>query len=373
MIAASVACAAICVLSPPDALSPASTVDLEAAVAARDAGDFAKAIEILERLAARNPNDPVVLRLLGINYGHTGRYAEAMQALSRARSIAPADQDIALAIARVQLWSGNLDGAAQTIEEIARIDRGNIELPALVEAVERARLAPEIAPNRPTFAFSQSLSRTRFGGSGRDWYATSLSLALPVSTRTTLSVDLDREDRGAATDGRVLLRIDRRFERGSAYLAASATPDADFREDWSVRTGGEVLVTPKLTITSDLRYSDYGTARTISAEPGFRLSGNANQWTISLRSINLWDETDRHRNGWAVQGTLQTTHRLRLLVSGATYPDTEAGITRRLRSAFAGVVFNADDKTVVRATYEHEERRNSYIRDAIVIGVALRL
>lgn len=364
----------MCALALASPVLQAAEPDLTQAIAAREAGDFGRAIALLEQADRAKPDDPTILRLLGTSYAFVRRFDDAVVTLNRARALAPADQDIALALARAQLWSGDVDAATATARDIARSDPGNVELPVLAQAINRARNADPGFSTRPLIALTQSIASVRVGGGDRrEWYDTIATIAVPISPRATLSADLERESRGPIVDVRGQLRVDRRFSWGAAYVAASATANPDFREDWGLRAGGEIAVAPLLLLTGDVRYVDYGPTRVIAAEPGIRINSPSDRWAIALRSINLWDERDEHRNGWAVRGEVQPMARLRLIAGGATYPDTEAGITRRLRSAFAGGVLSLSEDVVIRATYEHENRRDSYVRNTGVVGISVRL
>jgi YaiO family outer membrane protein len=359
-------------IAAPVPVAPAQGVDLGPAIAARESGDFDRAIELLEAADRASPANPEILRLLGTSYAFARRYEPAIAALNRARALAPRDQDIALALARAYLWSGRIGPAAEIAAAIARDDPGNAELPVLSQAINRARNGePGFSP-RPLIALSQSIAHVRVGETRREWADTIVTLAVPLSPRTTISTDLERENRAGIVDVRGLVRLDRRFARGAAYVAVSATPDADFRERWGLRAGGEVAVAPMLMLTGDIRFTDFGRGQTVSAEPGVRLVSPSDRWSIAVRSINLWDERGDRRAGWAVRGEHQVGTRLRLIAGGATYPDTEAGITRRLRSAFGGAVLSVTDDVVVRATFEHEDRRDSYVRDTAAVGVSVR-
>jgi YaiO family outer membrane protein len=347
---------------------------LESALEARAAGDHAKAIALFEAADRERPNDPTILRLLGTGYAYVRRFEEAIAVLQRARAIAPRDQDIALALARAQLWSGAVDAAADTAEQIARDDTHNPELPVLAQAINRARNAdPGFAP-RPLVAVTKGLSWVRAdNGTGARWHDTIGTIAVPLAPRTTLSIELERESRTSLVDVRGQTRLDRRFDWGSAYIAAGATIEADFRERWGVRAGGEVAVAPMLQLTGDVRYAEFAAARVVAIDPGVRFTNPSDRWAIAVRSINLWDEQDEHRQGWALRGEFQAVPRLRLTAGGATYPDTEAGVTRRLRAAFGSVVFGLNERIVLRATFEHEDRRDSFVRNSGVIGISVRL
>jgi YaiO family outer membrane protein len=324
----------------------------EEAIAARKAGDFKRAIALLEYEDRTYPDNADTLRLLGTSYAFAGRSADAVRTLEQARALAPRDQDIALALARAYLWSGNLRQARTTADAIAAADPDNIELPAL----------------------TQGVSSVAIGGRSRTWYESIAALAVPVARSAMLSGEVDHESRAGTADTYLQVRADRRFGRaGSAYVSVSDTPKANFRERWGVRTGGEWNAAAQVTLTLDLRYADYSITDVVVVEPGVRLHTDDERYSLAAKSINLWGESGTHQNGWSVRGEAQPGDWARFFLGCATYPDTEAGITRRVRSVFSGALVPLTDRLELRVTYEHENRVQSYTRDSGIVGLSLRL
>lgn len=344
----------------------------ETAISAREAGDFGQAIALLSEADRIGPNNPTTLRLLGTTYAAARRYDEAIATLMRARSLAPRDQDIALALARAYLWARRYDEAEAVADEIAANNPDNTELPELETSIRRARRGERGADRLVSLGFSQSISRVLSFGARRTWYGSVATVAVPVAERVAVSGEIDREDRGLATDTRLQLRLDRDLGGVSVYLAASTTPNADFRERWGVRAGLDAGMSSLLTLVVDLRYADYGLTAVTAVEPGIRIHTADERLSLTLKSINLWGELDRHQSGWSLRTDGQVTPRLRLIAGGATYPDTEAGITRRVRSAFAGAAVGVGDAVSLRFTYEYEKRIASYRRNGATIGASIR-
>jgi len=371
--AATVAAAGLMMLAAP-ALAQAKPYAVDAAIAARNAHDFTRAIALLEQEDRAHPGDADTLRLLGTSYAYAGRYADAIRTLEHARTLAPRDQDIALALARAYLWSGDLRRARTTADAIAATDAGNAELPALTESIDRARAGDPSDARRPTVGLTQSISSVAISGRTRTWYETIATVAAPVAHSAALSSEVDRESRAGTVDTYLQLRADRRFGRaGSAYLAISGTPNADFRERWGARTGGEWNVATPLTLTLDLRYADYGVTDIVVVEPGAQIRTRDDRYSLAAKSINLFGKDGAHQSGWSVRGEAAPGHWARFFLGGATYPDTEAGITRRVRSAFAGALIPLTERLGLRLTYEHENRARSYTRDSGIVGLSLRL
>lgn len=358
----------------PAAAQAQSEGDLvSAAQAARTSGDNARAINLLEQARARTPDNPTVLRLLGSSYAFAHRYAEAIATLRQARSIAPHDQDIALALARAYLWSGDADAAEQVAQTIARDDPDNTELAALRTSIERARQPAQPARRPAVASLSQSVSAVRIGGASRTWYEAVVALGVPVGAGTTISGQVDRESRSGAIDTRMELRLDRRVNGlGGLWVAAATTPHADFRERWSVSGGGEAAITPVIAVTFDARYADYAATSVVVASPGLRIHDRDERLSLAVRQISLWADNDSYRSGWTLRGEAQAAPHLRIVAGGATYPDTEAGVTRQVRSGFAGLVADVAGRLTLRATYEHENRAQSYTRDSAILAASIR-
>lgn len=343
------------------------------AQAARAAGDNARSLDLLEQARAQSPQDPTVLRLLGSAYAFEHRYPQAIATLRQARKLAPRDQDIALALARAYLWSGNATAADNIAGEIAREDLGNVELPGLRRSIVRADRPARAPRHLATISFAQAISTVQVGGGNRTWYESVGALAVPVATGTTLSGQIDRESRAGPVDTRLELRLDQRIGKsGNIWIAAATTPHADFRELWSVSGGGETAINGAISLTFDLRYAEYSTTSVVVATPGLRLHTAEDRLSLAVRQISLWADNDHYRAGWSLRGEAQAAPHLRLVAGGATYPDTEAGVTRQVHSGFAGAILDIGDRLTLRATYEHENRNQSYTRDSAILAASWR-
>ena len=79
-----------------------------------------------------------------------------------------------------------------------------------------------------------------------------------------------------------------------------------------------------------------------------------------------------HQSGWSLRGEAQPVGSVRLFGGGATYPDAEAGITRRVRSVFAGATVPVGERLTLRLTVEHEVRVSSYTRNSAILGASWR-
>ena len=359
----------ICCFAQPT-LAQADDPRIGAALAARDAGRTAEAVTAFEMLVAERPDDPTFLRLLGSAYAAARRYNEAAVTLERAQRLAPADQDIALARARVELWAGRPARAREIAARIGRDQPGNPELDELDMAIQRTsseRSAINLSVN-------YGVARVALVGPNRTWRDASAAVDAAIGRGWILSADAERSDRQIATDTRLRARVDRRFgDRGGFSIGFAITPNADFRERWGLRAGGDVRILPSVVAMIDVRHADYGPSNITVLEPGLRLETRDGRYSVAMRSINLWDENGRYRSGWSARLDAASSERLALFAGAATYPDTEAGITRRVDSVYAGAGIAVSGKLSLRLTGEYERRAQSYRRTGVSIGLRWRL
>lgn len=339
-----------------------------AAISARNAGRIGEAIAALQQLAADHPTDAAILRLLASCYAAEHHYAEADTTLVRARRLAPDDRDIMLAQANLALWSGKLGQARAIADAIERIEPNNPELAGLRAAIRRARPARQIG-----ISLTQSLSTVTLAAGHQTWRESAVALDLPVTEGGRMTLEVQRSDREFAIDTGFGVRFDQRIGTGTSFYAAvAATPHPQFQEQWGFRAGGETKVGRGIFVTLDGRYAQYPTAHVEALEPGLRLEEAGGRFALSLRSINLWDETGRHRNGWAARSDFRPSERIGLFAGVATYPDTEAGVTRRVRSAFGGLIFALNGAIDLRLSADHEDRLGSYKRTGASLGLHWR-
>ena len=335
-------------------------------------GDHAAAIATLEDARARWPNDPEILRLLGSAYAFARRYPEAIATLRAASTLAPDDLDIRAALARASLWSGDRDAARAELAAIENRNPGNAEAAAIRAQLDQPQVA-ETRPRSGIFA-NQGVARVSLdNGRDRTWWTTSFGVFASVSNATTLSLEAEREDRDIAVDTRIAARIDQQFAPGwRGHLTAAVTPQADFRERWSVSGGVEADIGSNLTLLLDARHARYRTIDATSVEPGIRYRVPALRTSATVRMINLWDEQGEHRSGWSARLDSETSGGTQLFGGVASYPDTEAGITRQVRAAFAGAAIPVSARLTLRASGEYERRVDTYTRKGLSLGLQLR-
>lgn len=364
--------AALClIIAPSAARAQVQDERFDEAIAARNAGDFGRAIELIEDIDSKYPNDPTALRLLGSARAANGDYLLAITTLERARLLAPHDQDIALALSRAMIWSGRLNDAEAIADQIGLVQPDNVELPELRRSIDRTRRDP--GSRRSRIAFGYTRSWVNIGNAKRDWTEAVVAMDAPIGARTTVAGELDVENRAGTADTRFAGRIDHRLASGVAiFVAGSVTANPAFREDWSLRAGGEAPLLANVALTIAVRHADYGSSNVTVFEPGIRIQSANGRASATLQSINLWAEGNDYQSGWSVRSDVEIWHAWVLSAGAATYPDTEAGQTRRVRSFFGAVTAPLSERLNVRFGADYEKRIGSYRRTGVTLGVTWR-
>lgn len=104
-------------IDPKDRIAIANT--LHKAVIAVEDGAFAKAIPMLERVTASEPNIPLAQLQLGVAYARQRQYARAVPTLKKAVALQPTDMFAHYELAVGMYETGDLRGAAREFELVA--------------------------------------------------------------------------------------------------------------------------------------------------------------------------------------------------------------------------------------------------------------
>lgn len=344
--------------------------DRTSAQVAYEAGDFAMARRILEALVAASPQDPDLLRRLAAAQAADGDLTAAQKSIDAALSLAPGDPDIQLARANILLWRGNFPEARASAAELARQRPdypGLSDLDAAVGTAERAaRLRLQSA------AVGASLSQARFASGGETaWSVQQAAVVLGWDEGKRASFEIEREDRGAV-DTRLSGRIDWPADDHALYLSASATPAADFREDWSLGGGGEVRISERTRLLAGLRYAAYSGDDVGILRLGVRrqLSDAVN---LTGEAVQLFGGGADYRVGGSVRADYVPSEGASLFAVAASYPDTEVDGTRQLHSAAIGTAIPLGSGLSLRFTGEYENRKDSYERTSVNVGISWSL
>ncbi|WP_417608710.1 YaiO family outer membrane beta-barrel protein [Parasphingorhabdus sp.] len=335
--------------------------------AASASADPAQNVESLRQQVADRPDDADLWRRLAAAEAAAGDLDKAYAAITCAIALAPEDRDIQLARANILLWQDRLPLARDQAETVRAVDPDYPGLAQFDRAFARRHL--EVSGFEP-LSISAVLGTSDIvfdSGLRQKWQNAVVAIAFGNVQRTVFSLDADAERR-TVTDVRLSARASTRIRNGSYYFGAGITPNADFRDQWRLVAGGQILVAPGLRGTADLRLAKYRSGISASIEPGIALSAGRGV-TLSARMINLLDGDGDYRIGGSVRADYEMADGHILFASAARYPDREADITRQLRSFALGATLNIAPKWRLRLAAADEKREDSYHRQALNIGL----
>lgn len=340
--------------------------DRETAQAAYANGDFDQAKAILGHLLRERPDDPDLLRRMAAVEAAMGDLAAAQDTIDRAASLAPQDADIQLARANILFWNGRRDEARVSAEGIRRRHGDYPGLAALERNI--ARQQRDAALRVQSISVGQSVSRASFeSGDTQDWGVTRASLAAGWAASSTAVIEIEREDR-TAVDTRVSARVDLPAGPHRVFLAGSATPDADFRENWSVAAGADVQVGARTQLLGDVRFAEYRLEDVTVAGAGIR-HYLSDKFVLTGRSIHLFGGGEDYRLGGSIRADYLPANGPSYFAILASYPDAEVDGTRQLRAIAGGVKIDFARHYALRLSAEYESREDSY--DRLGFGASL--
>lgn len=315
-----------------------------------------------------DPSNPDLLQKLAAAQAAAGQYVDALETIERAQSIAPLDNDIALARARILFWAGRVS-EAKLQSDIVRARAPNY--PGL-DVLDRSLAAPRPA-GRSGFALSVGLAKVDpVAGQSQNWENFTATAFAPIDALTTVTGSVEHERR-AADDTRLSVMASRTMPASELRAGFSYTPNADFKENWGVQVGADFRVHPNVTLISDARFADYAKISVLSVGSGAKIHNKDQSQSLTLKLISLFPSDTNAKFGVSARVEHDVSARFRLFAGAASYPDTEAGVTRQLRSAFGGGSIALADNLAMIMTAEYDRRDQSYTRKAVNIALIFRL
>ena len=345
----------------------------EQGVAARLAGDPERSILLLRQAAEADPANADLQLQLGLALMAAGRIEEAEAALRETLRLAPAYDDARIALARLARRRGD-DRAARA--ELDRVSPTNPEAAELRSGLAAPGGGAASAPaSAHRWRVDLDGSYSALGGGRPDWREASLAVSRRLGSSTHVSGQLERSRRFELDDTYGEVRLDRRLEGGGFHLFAGGTPNADFRPRWQIGGGASVRLRsgPSATIlTLDARQAHYRSGDIQTVSPGFEQYLAGGRFWLSGRLINIFDESGRHHLGWLARGDFQALASLRFFAGLADSPDTSAGLVVDTFSQFAGLSWDAGERTTLRLSLAREDRDGGGDRLQIGLGLGLR-
>lgn len=358
--------ASLLMAAPAQAQDPGAADDRAAAQTALAAGDYSRAREILQRLLAATPDDSDLLRRLAAVEAAAGDLSAAQQTIDRALALAPDDADVQLARANILLWRGKIEQARSQAGEVAA---NRPDYPGLAEFVAAAEAREASGRFRVrSIAIGQSVSRADFAAAeSTTWTAQQGAIVFGWNETDRATLEIEREDR-RLVDTRVAGRLDLAAGRHRVFLTGSVTPEADFRESWSLGAGADLQLAKGTELLVGLRYADYRSDDVSIVRIGLRQRLTP-ALSVTGETIQLFGGGEDYRFGGSLRADLVPPRGPSYFVIAASYPDAEVDGTRQLRSLAAGTAIPLGKGFSLRLAGEYEDRKDSYERLGANVGL----
>jgi YaiO family outer membrane protein len=329
------------------------------AQADRAAGRNAEAVDTLRRVLALRPGDVDARVALGFALLALDRLDEADAAFDQALAEAPAYADAEIGKARIAQRRGDRAQARSRIERALRIDPGRADAQAVLAALDA-----------PRWRIDVDLSHSRLSGGVEDWSEQRIGAARQLGDAWTVAGAVERTRRFGDVDVYLEARIARRFAEGSAYAAVGRAPDADYRPEAAVLAGGERTF-GAVGVTLDGSLARYRAGTVSSLQPGLLWRDPGGRLELAARWINVWDEADVRRQGYAVRGLLAFDDRTRFRLGYADAPETSEGVTVDVRGFSVGLERDLTDRLSARVNLIDEDR-GALDREEVSLGLGWR-
>lgn len=332
----------------------------ESAVTDRRAGRHAAALAGFQAVLDAQPADADARLNLGLSLLALGRLEEAESAFDAVLAASPNYVDARLGLAQIAQRRGDRAGARRELD-LARAmapDRADVQ-------------AASADVDIPVWRFDFDTSRSQLSRNLPSWSSLRLAGTRRLNDQTTAGLAIERTSRFNDTDNYLEGQIDRRWGRNAAYVAIGGAPEADYRPQSALRLGGVVPIGAGVAATLDVGVSRYGTGTVRSLQPGLAGAWASERLIVAVRWVQVWDEQDRRRSGYATRASFAVTSGARLTLGYADAPETSEGVTVDVIASSAGIELDLGKRLTGRVALIREERV-SYDREEVAVGFGVR-
>lgn len=331
----------------------------DTAVADRRAGRHAAALAGFKFVLDADPANVDARLNLGLTLLALGRLDDADEAFDTVLATAPDYVDAHLGLAQVARRRGDEPEAQLLLAQAIALAPDRKDVRALANAMDG-----------PLWRFDVNVSRSRLSQDLPNWNAERLAATRRLDERTAAILSVERTERFRDEDVYLEGQINRRWMRGSSYVAIGVAFGADYRPERAMRIGGAMPLGIGVAATIDAGVARYAKGPVYTLQPGLTASLASDRLALAARWIQVRDEQDRSRSGYAVRATFAFTDRSRLTLSYTDAPETSEGVTVDVRATAIGLEVDLVERVTARLNVLQEDRL-SYDRDEIAFGIGV--
>jgi YaiO family outer membrane protein len=347
----------------------AAAADMEEGIRLKQAGRLAEAESVFRVICTASPLDADAAGQLATVVGWQGRHAEAEALWEAAVAVRPDDADLRTGLARVRWWRGDVAGAQRELDRV---------LAAHPDHADAAGLADDIARRQQRLGWRADLYAIgeRFSAVFSDARTVGAGLAASWRGLGTLSAGAQRRwfDDADETTGRLgfgvpigdTLLVELAGERTpNPVLAARAALSAEL--SWRALRAIELV--------GSWRRSWFTGDQVDLYRPGLRWYPLAGEWMdayLEGRALIARSPVSGTNGGVALRAVLAHTGGWSLGAGYAVADEAEPPrAPTRVVTRSLGVAWHADTWGM-RLDWEHEDRRDDWVRDGLSVGVHIR-
>jgi YaiO family outer membrane protein len=345
---------------PPAEVRLAPAALYAAGVADRRAGRHEAALAAFDAVLAQAPDDVDARLNRGLTLLSLERLDPAAADFARVLELAPDYVDAHIGLAQVAQRRGDLVQARLAAAAAARAAPERAD----VQALQRALRGP------PAWRVDLDVSRSALGAGLPDWTEVRVGAGGRVAPRWGVAVAGEWTERFGRSDIFAEARLDRRFTWGGLHAGLGAADKADYRPRTVLRGGGELRL-GAAALTLEASSARFSTGDVATVQPGVAVEVGHGRLRLSARAIQLWDERDVRRSGYAVGAVWAATPALRARFDYADAPETSEGVTIDVRSVGVSGEWDVSEALSLRLGGLHEDR-GAYDRRMLQIGVGRR-
>ncbi|MBS7671349.1 YaiO family outer membrane beta-barrel protein [Croceicoccus gelatinilyticus] len=297
-----------------------------------------------------------------------GRHSEAIAAIDKEIAEHPADLDLQLERARFLYWAERHEQARDALSLIAASSPDYPGLADLSDQVDRALTGGQHATSAGGLSLSASTADVSISGRKATWN-TVAATAYWSEPRYTVSISAEREKRAVA-DTRLKADLSGVVGAVRWRLGGTSTPDADFRERWSVHAGAGRLV-GRHEVGIDLRHASYASNEIDIIQPYATLRAPSARISVKIEAVLARDENGLNE-GMALRADYLPESRTGAFVSFASYPEAERAVVRMTKLAAIGGRLPVARRVDMHVSIEREERASTYKRTAGTLAIIYR-